>query len=65
MTQKTLIRFKPYDIRGEINVNIDETVSYRIGRADAHHFNLVDRLCDGNHLDGMILKDWLNKEFDG
>tara|TARA_B100001173_G_scaffold310886_1_gene326600 strand:- start:813 stop:1658 length:846 start_codon:yes stop_codon:yes gene_type:complete len=32
--------------------------------ADAHHFNLVDRLCDGNHLDGMILKDWLNKEFD-
>lgn len=39
MTQKTLTRFKPYDIRGEINVNIDETISYGIGRADAHHFN--------------------------
>ena len=34
--------FKAYDIRGEIGVNIDETVAYRIGRAVAqqaiYHF---------------------------
>ena len=30
--------FKAYDIRGEIGVNIDETVAYRIGRAVAQHF---------------------------
>ena len=28
--------------------------------ANAHHFNLVDFLCDGNHLDGVVLKNWLN-----
>ena len=39
MTQKTLTCFKAYDIRGEINVNIDEDVAYRIGRAVAQHFN--------------------------
>ena len=38
MTQKTLTCFKAYDIRGEINVNIDEDVAYRIGRAVAQHF---------------------------
>ncbi len=30
--------FKAYDIRGEINVNIDEDVAYRVGRAVAQHF---------------------------
>ena len=38
MTQKTLTCFKAYDIRGEINVNIDEDAAYRIGRAVAQHF---------------------------
>ena len=38
MTQKTLTCFKAYDIRGEINVDIDESVAYRIGRAVAQHF---------------------------
>ena len=31
--------FKAYDIRGEIDVNIDEGIAYRIGRAVAQHFN--------------------------
>ena len=31
--------FKAYDIRGEIGVNIDEDVVYRIGRAVAQHFS--------------------------
>ncbi len=31
--------FKAYDIRGEIGINIDEGVSYRIGRAVAQHFS--------------------------
>jgi len=30
--------FKAYDIRGEIGVNIDENLAYRIGRAVAQHF---------------------------
>ena len=30
--------FKAYDIRGEIGVNIDEGIAYRIGRAVARHF---------------------------
>jgi phosphomannomutase len=30
--------FKVYDIRGEIGVNIDEGIAYRIGRAVAQHF---------------------------
>ena len=38
MTQKTLTCFKACDIRGEINVNIDEDVTYRIGCAVAQHF---------------------------
>ncbi|MDB4115686.1 hypothetical protein N9550_02135 [Planktomarina sp.] len=38
MTQKTLTCFKAYDIRGEINVDIDEDVAYRIGRAVSQHF---------------------------
>jgi phosphomannomutase len=31
--------FKTYDIRGEIGINIDEGIAYRIGRAVAQHFN--------------------------
>ena len=38
MIQKTLTCFQAYDIRGEINVDIDENVAYRIGRAVAQHF---------------------------
>ncbi len=38
MTQKELTCFKAYDIRGEINVNIDDSIAYRIGRAVAQHF---------------------------
>ena len=30
--------FKVYDVRGEIGVNIDEDIAYRIGRAVAQHF---------------------------
>ena len=30
--------FKAYDVRGEIGVNIDEDIAYRIGRAVAQHF---------------------------
>jgi phosphomannomutase len=38
VTQKTLICFKAYDICREINVNIDEDVADRIGRAVVQHF---------------------------
>ena len=31
--------FKAYDIRGELGVNIDAKIAYRIGRAVAQHFN--------------------------
>ena len=31
--------FKAYDIRGEIGVNIDEDIAYRIGRAVAQHLS--------------------------
>ncbi|MDA8742130.1 phosphomannomutase [bacterium] len=31
--------FKVYDVRGEIGVNIDEDIAYRIGRAVAQHFS--------------------------
>ncbi len=37
MTELTC--FKAYDVRGEIGVNIDEGVCYRIGRAVAQHFS--------------------------
>ena len=37
--QKKLTCFKAYDIRGEININIDEAIAYRIGRSVAQHFN--------------------------
>ena len=31
--------FKAYDIRGEIGVNIDENITYRIGIAVAQHLS--------------------------
>ena len=31
--------FKAYDVRGEIDVNIDENIAYRIGGAVAQHFS--------------------------
>ena len=31
--------FKAYDIRGEIGMNINEDIAYRIGLAVAQHFN--------------------------
>ena len=30
----------------------------------AHHFNLVDYLCDGNHSDGLVLKKWIVSLYD-
>ena len=36
---KELSCFKAYDIRGEINVNIDEEIVYRVGRAISQHFS--------------------------
>lgn len=30
--------FKAYDVRGELGVNFDATIAYRIGRAVGHHF---------------------------
>ena len=37
MTELTC--FKAYDVRGEIGVNIDENIAYRIGRATTQHLN--------------------------
>ena len=34
----TLTCFKAYDVRGELGVNFDATIAYRIGRAAAQHF---------------------------
>ena len=31
--------FKAYDIRGELDIDIDAAIAYRIGRAVAQHFN--------------------------
>ena len=30
--------FKAYDVRGELNINFNSTIAYRIGRATAQHF---------------------------
>ena len=32
--------FKAYDIRGELGIDIDAQIAYRIGRAVAQHFNV-------------------------
>ena len=34
----SLTCFKAYDVRGELNVNFDATIAYRIGRAVSQHF---------------------------
>ena len=34
----TLTCFKTYDVRGELGINFDATIAYRIGRAVAQHF---------------------------
>ena len=31
--------FKAYDIRGELDIDINAAIAYRIGRAVAQHFN--------------------------
>ena len=38
MTQCKFTCFKAYDISGEISVNIDEDLAYRVGRVVAQHF---------------------------
>ena len=32
--------FKAYDVRGELGVDIDVNIAYRIGRVVAQHFDL-------------------------
>ena len=39
MSIKQLTCFKAYDIRGELGVNFDSDIAYRIGRAVAQHFS--------------------------
>ena len=39
MQENLLSCFKAYDIRGQINVNIDANIAYRIGRAVAQHIS--------------------------
>lgn len=39
MSESPLSCFKAYDVRGEIGVNIDEGICYRIGRAVAQHLS--------------------------
>ena len=34
--------FKAYDVRGELGVNFDAAVAYRIGRAVAQHFQAAN-----------------------
>ncbi len=38
MTNKQLTCFKTYDIRGEIDIDFDRNIAYRIGRSVAQHF---------------------------
>ena len=38
MSIKDLTCFKAYDVRGELGVNFDESIAYRIGRSVAQHF---------------------------
>ena len=39
MSVKQLTCFKSYDVRGELGVNFDNGIAYRIGRATAQHFS--------------------------
>ena len=42
-TQSTALTcFKAYDVRGELGVNFDAAVAYRIGRAVAQHFQAAN-----------------------
>mgnify|MGYP005992123337 FL=1 len=41
ITVTELTCFKAYDIRGEIGIDIDEAVAYRVGRAVAQHFGAI------------------------
>ncbi|MDB3912548.1 phosphomannomutase, partial [Paracoccaceae bacterium] len=38
----SLTCFKAYDVRGELGVNFDTTIAYRIGRATAQHFQATN-----------------------
>ena len=38
----TLTCFKAYDVRGELGVNFDVAIVYRIGRAVAQHFQATN-----------------------
>ena len=38
MSVKQLTCFKSYDVRGELGINFDNGIAYRIGRAAAQHF---------------------------
>ena len=38
----TLTCFKAYDVRGELGINFDVTIAYRIGRATAQHFQATN-----------------------
>ena len=40
--QTILTCFKAYDIRGELGINLDTTIAYRIGRATAQHFQATN-----------------------
>ena len=39
MSFKKLTCFQKYDVRGEIGVNIDKSIVYRIARSMAQHFS--------------------------
>lgn len=47
----TISSFKAYDIRGELGVNLDETIAYRIGRAFAQI--LSQATCGNNELQAL------------
>ena len=40
----TLTCFKAYDVRGELGVNLDVAIAYRVGRAVAQHFQATNVL---------------------
>ena len=40
--QTILTCFKAYDIRGELSVDFDAAIAYRIGRATAQHFQATN-----------------------
>ena len=60
--QKELTCFKAYDIRGEININIDEAIAYRIGRSVAQHFKVNFELLVGSAT-GQLPRDFSQSLF--